>query len=65
MKTLLILRLIAGDPIHIMVEPHVCMVLEESFAAGHQVEIFDDAGAKEQIIAAECAEVQCLGDGCV
>jgi hypothetical protein len=65
MKTLLILRLIAGEPLHIMVEPNVCLVLEESFKAGHQVEIFDDLGAKEQIIGAECAEVQCLGDGCV
>jgi hypothetical protein len=65
LKTLLILRLIAGDPIHIMVEPHVCLVLEQSFAAGHMVEIFDDAGAKEQIIAAECQEVQCVGEGCV
>jgi hypothetical protein len=65
MKTLLILKLLAGDPIHILVEPKICMVLEESFAAGHDVEIFDDAGAKEQIIGAECAEVQCLGEGCV
>jgi hypothetical protein len=65
MKTLLILHLLAGDPIHIMVEPKICMVLEESFAAGHEVEIFDDAGAKEQIISAECAEVQCVGEGCV
>jgi hypothetical protein len=65
MKTLLILRLIAGDPIHVLVEPKICMVLEESFAAGHQVEIFDDAGAKEQISGVECAEVQCLGEGCV
>jgi hypothetical protein len=65
MKTLLILHLIAGDPIHILVEPNICIVLEESFAAGHQVEIFDDAGAKEQIIGAECAEVQCEGEGCV
>jgi hypothetical protein len=64
-RTLLILRLIAGDPIHIMVEPNVCVVLEESFAAGHMVEIFDDAGAKEQIIAAECQEVQCMGEGCI
>jgi hypothetical protein len=65
MKTLLILHLLVGDPIHILVEPKICMVLEESFAAGHEVEIFDDAGAKEQIVSAECAEVQCLGDGCV
>jgi hypothetical protein len=65
MKTLLILHLLVGEPIHILVEPKICMVLEESFAAGHQVEIFDDAGAKEQIISAECAEVQCLGEGCV
>jgi hypothetical protein len=65
MKTLLILRLIAGEPIHIMVEPNVCLVLEESFAAGHMVEIFDDLGAKEQIIGAECHAVQCEGDGCV
>jgi hypothetical protein len=65
MKTLLILRLIAGDPIHIMVEPHVCLVLEESFAAGHQVELFDDAGAKEQIIGAECHAVQCEGENCI
>jgi hypothetical protein len=65
MKTLLILKLIAGDPIHIMVEPNVCLVLEESFAAGHMVEIFDDLGAKEQIIGAECHAVQCEGDGCV
>jgi hypothetical protein len=65
MRTLLILRLIAGDPIHIMVEPNVCTVLEESFAAGHQVELFDDLGAKEQIIGAECAEVQCVGEGCI
>jgi hypothetical protein len=64
-KTLLILKLIAGDPIHIMVEPNVCVVLEESFAAGHEVELFDDAGAKEQIISAECAEVQCVGEGCI
>jgi hypothetical protein len=64
-KTLLILRLIAGDPIHIMVEPNVCLVLKESFAAGHTVEIFDNLGAKEQIIGAECAEVQCVGDGCI
>jgi hypothetical protein len=40
-------------------------VLEESFAAGHEVELFDDAGAKEQIIGAECAEVQCVGEGCI
>jgi hypothetical protein len=65
MKTLLILRLIAGEPIHILVEPNICLVLEESFAAGHQVEIFDNAGAKEQIIGAECAQVECVGDGCV
>jgi hypothetical protein len=65
MKTLLILHLIAGDPIHILVEPKICMVLEESFKAGHQVEIFDDEGAKEQIIGAECAEVECEGPGCV
>jgi hypothetical protein len=65
MKTLLILRLIAGEPIHIMVEPNVCLVLEESFKAGHSVEIFDNAGAKEQIVGAECAQVECLGDGCV
>jgi hypothetical protein len=65
MKTLLILRLIAGDPIHIIVEPQICTVLEESFAAGHTVEIFDDQGAKEQIIGAECAEVQCIGENCI
>jgi hypothetical protein len=65
MKTLLILRLIAGEPIHILVEPNVCLVLEESFAAGHSVEIFDDLGAKEQIIGAECAQVECVGTGCV
>jgi hypothetical protein len=64
-KALLILRLIAGDPIHIMVEPNVCIVLKESFAAGHTVEIFDDLGAKEQIIGAECHAVQCEGEGCI
>jgi hypothetical protein len=65
MKTLLILHLLAGDPIHVLVEPKICMVLEESFAAGHMVEIFDDEGAKEQISGVECAEVQCVGEGCV
>jgi hypothetical protein len=64
-KTLLILHLMAGDPIHVLVEPKICLVLEESFAAGHLVEIFEDDGANAKIERIECAEVQCVGEGCV
>jgi hypothetical protein len=65
MKTLLILKLLVGDPLYILVEPNVCLVLEESFASGHTVEIFDDIGDSAKIEGIECQEVQCLEPGCV
>jgi hypothetical protein len=64
-KTLIILQLLAGDPIHAVVDPKVCLTIRESFNAGHQIEIFDDQGDTAKISGIECAEVQCVEPGCI
>jgi hypothetical protein len=57
MKTLLILHLLAGDPITAIVDERVCLVAVESFNAGHELEIFDKDGEQPQITDVECQPV--------